>query len=101
MSDEGYDNNLSGVLFPNGYKKRDNQPDWTGTFEIDGEEWRLAAWNKTSRNGKEFLSLALTRPEDVKAFKAEREARLQAEAEAKNAAALDGSKGGLDEDTPF
>jgi len=63
----------SGVLFQNDRKQNQNQPDYTGTIEVDPELVRdlhaqlesgnerpkanLAGWKKVSKNGKPFLSL--------------------------------------------
>ena len=46
----------SGSIFPNDYKERDTQPDWTGSAMINGEEYRLAAWNNEGRN-KDYISI--------------------------------------------
>ena len=54
-----YDNELSGVLFPNDRKAGNpNAPDVTGKCEIEGVEYRVAGWKRTSTNsGKSFYSL--------------------------------------------
>ena len=33
---------LSGVLFKNSYKEKDNQPDYTGECLVDGENYKIA-----------------------------------------------------------
>lgn len=55
-----YDNNLRGVLFVNDKGDNPNRPDMTGSCEIDGVEYKLSAWNKTSAKGSTFMSLALS-----------------------------------------
>lgn len=56
-----YDDTNRGVLFPNDRKQHDKQPDYTGKINIDGKDYRLAGWKKTSRDGsKRFLSLAVS-----------------------------------------
>lgn len=53
-----YDNTNRGSLFKN--DKGDNlaRPDYTGTLNIEGKEYRLAAWIKVSqKTGNKFLSL--------------------------------------------
>ena len=63
-----YDNNLSGALFPNDRREEgSNQPDHTGNLEINGKKWRLAAWNRQSKGGKNYLSLKVTEFEEQKA----------------------------------
>ena len=53
-----YDNTNKGALFPNSYKEDgDNKPDFLGNVNVEGEEWRLAAWSNTSKNGKDYLSI--------------------------------------------
>lgn len=74
-----YDDELTGVLFPN---KTDNPkaPAFTGKATIQGEEYRLAAWKRQSlSSGKPFLSIKFE-------SEAEREARM---AEADPEGALD------------
>ena len=54
---------LSGVLFKNDKKTNDSQPDYTGSFTINGEKKRLAAWIKTSqKTGIKFMSLLASDP---------------------------------------
>jgi len=60
MADQQYDNNLRGVLFHNDKGDNQNRPDMTGNCEIDGTKYRIACWNKTSKNGNQFLSLSLS-----------------------------------------
>lgn len=52
-----------GVLFPNRYKEEgDNKPDYTGKLDVNGEEWRLAAWENTSAKGNNYLSVSVSEP---------------------------------------
>ncbi len=63
MSD--YDNTDKGALFPNQYKEDgDNKPDYLGNVNVGGEDWRVAAWASTSKNGKEYLSLRISEPKE-------------------------------------
>jgi hypothetical protein len=55
-----YDNTNRGVLFENDRKETENQPDYTGSLDVDGEEFRLAAWIRESQQGQEYMSLAIT-----------------------------------------
>lgn len=55
-------NNLSGSLFDNERKERDNQPDMTGSCKINGEEFWVSAWIKEGNKGS-YLSLAFTEKE--------------------------------------
>lgn len=60
-----YDNNLRGVLFRNKKKERDNQPEYTGSAELEGKLYWLSAWVKESKNtGEKFFSIAFTPKEE-------------------------------------
>jgi hypothetical protein len=52
-----YSNELRGVLFKNDRKEKDTHPDYKGSAEIEGVEYWLSAWIKTSTKGK-FMSLS-------------------------------------------
>mgnify|MGYP006441751521 CR=1 FL=1 len=56
----GYDDTNKGVLFREQEKKSERHPDMTGEINVDGVEFRLAGWTKESKNGRKFLSLAVT-----------------------------------------
>lgn len=49
-----------GTLFPNTDKKSDKSPDYSGSVKIEGKEYALAGWKKTSKNGRVFLSIKAT-----------------------------------------
>lgn len=54
-----YDNNMRGVLFKNERKVTDNDPDYTGSAEIDGVDMWLSAWIKERKQGGgKFMSLS-------------------------------------------
>lgn len=59
-----YDNNNKGVLFINDKRESESHPHMKGSATIDGKEYWVSAWSKTSPkvNGK-FLSFAYT-PKD-------------------------------------
>jgi len=48
----------NGVLFTNSYKEG-NQPDMKGNIKINGEILKLSGWKKQTKNGDEFISLAV------------------------------------------
>ena len=60
-----YDNTNRGALFRNNRKEQDSHPDHTGSINIDGKEFYLNAWIKTSQNGNKFFSLSV-KPKDAK-----------------------------------
>jgi uncharacterized protein (DUF736 family) len=63
-----YDNTNSGALFTN-VKKGEKHPDFKGSINVDGKEWDIAAWNRTSKAGKQFLSLKVSVPFVKETFK--------------------------------
>ncbi|AXH72348.1 MAG: putative single-stranded DNA-binding protein [Caudoviricetes sp.] len=63
MSNGNYDNNNSGVLFVNEKRTKDTHPHLRGSATIDGVEYWISCWTKTSQGGKKFQSLAFT-PKD-------------------------------------
>lgn len=64
MSD--YDNNNSGVLFKNEKEEGSKQPDYKGTAEVNGKQLEIAAWIRTSKTGKKFMSLKFQEPRQKK-----------------------------------
>ena len=62
MSD--YDNTNRGAMFPNKYKEDgDKRPDHTGNLNVDGKEFKIAAWQSTSKAGNDYLSVKINEPE--------------------------------------
>ena len=56
-----YDNTNRGVLFPNKYKEEsDSKPHFLGTINVEGIEFRLAGWENTSKNGKDYISVRVS-----------------------------------------
>jgi hypothetical protein len=53
----------SGSLFQNKDKKSDNHPDHSGSIRIDGKDYWLSGWRKTSSNGTPWMSLSV-KPKD-------------------------------------
>ena len=52
--------NVKFNIFKNTNKRADNQPDWIGSFEIDGEPFKISLWSgKTDKNGNPYLSASL------------------------------------------
>jgi len=57
-------NNNSGSIFKNTYKKLDKQPDYTGTAKIDDVEYKIAAWIKVKKDGSKFFSCSFQKADD-------------------------------------
>ena len=67
-----YNNENRGVLFPNKYKEDgDKKPNYTGSVDVQGEQWRLAAWENTSKNGVKYISLVVSEPKEKEAVEEE------------------------------
>ena len=62
-----YDNTNTGALFKNDDKKTDKHPDYRGTLNVDGTEFWLSAWIKTSKRGAKYMALAVTSKDTDKA----------------------------------
>ena len=54
-----YDNTNRGALFKNDDKQSENYPDYKGMINIDGVEYWLSSWIKTSKQGNKFMSLSV------------------------------------------
>jgi hypothetical protein len=55
-----YDNEMSGAIYKNDYKKAPNQPDYRGTIQINGVQYDQALWIKKTKDGKSFFSTSLS-----------------------------------------
>lgn len=55
-----YDNTNSGALFQAKEKRTPKSPDYSGSINANGVDFFVSGWKKTDRNGKPYLSLALT-----------------------------------------
>lgn len=60
-----YDNTNRGVLFKNDKKQEgDKLPNYTGKIDVNGTEFKLAAWIKDGKKGK-FMSLSISTPQEM------------------------------------
>lgn len=55
----------TGSLFKAKDRATDKHPEYTGSFNIDGTEYWLAAWVKESQNGTKYFSLSV-KPKEAK-----------------------------------
>lgn len=65
-----YDNNMRGVLFRADKQESERSPAYKGTAEVDGTEYWLSAWIKTSKDGNKFMSLSFQAKDAKPASKA-------------------------------
>lgn len=64
-AEEEYDNTNTGVLFENDRKVKKTHPDFQGSFtDKDGVEFWVSGWEKESRVGQYYISLAFTEKEE-------------------------------------
>lgn len=56
MAEKQYDNEMRFALFENDKAGNEKRPDRRGTAQINGVEYKLSGWIKTSKDGKRFLS---------------------------------------------
>jgi hypothetical protein len=54
-----YDNTNRGALFRQDEKKSDDDRDYAGTLNVDGTEYWLSGWLKTSKKGTKYMSLSV------------------------------------------
>ena len=56
-----YDNHNRGALFRNDAKDPtdDRDRDYNGTLDVEGTEYWISGWVRTSKNGRKFLSLSV------------------------------------------
>lgn len=62
-----YDNTNSGALFKN-EKEKESQPDYRGQINVNGTEFWLSAWIKSSKAGTKYMSLSV-QPKQAKDIK--------------------------------
>jgi hypothetical protein len=65
-----YDNTNRGVLINERDRKtKDDDRDYAGSINIDGTEYWLSGWVKTSKKGNKFLSLSIKPKDELVASK--------------------------------
>jgi hypothetical protein len=65
-----YDNTNRGALFRNDKREADTDADYNGTVNIEGTEFWLNGWLKTSKAGDKYISLSVRPKEAAKTGKA-------------------------------
>lgn len=57
MTDKPYSNEGKLTLFPNDKGGNDKRPDYRGTFTLNGKDYKVSLWERTSQNGgKRYIS---------------------------------------------
>lgn len=57
MSD--FDNTNRGALFRNDKQGNEKWPDYTGSLNVNGEEFWISAWLRESKKGQKYMSLSV------------------------------------------
>jgi uncharacterized protein (DUF736 family) len=55
-----YDNSNSGALFKNDDKSNERHPDYKGSLNVNGVDFWISSWLKTSKAGAKYMSLSVT-----------------------------------------
>jgi hypothetical protein len=63
-TEKKFDDTNHGALFKNTEKQEPWHADYRGEINVNGEQFRLNAWLKTSKKGTKFLSLSV-KPKDA------------------------------------
>jgi hypothetical protein len=56
---------FSGTLFKNERRTKESQPIMTGGCMIDGVEYRISVWSKTTATGRQMWSLSFQNADDM------------------------------------
>lgn len=54
-----YDRTNTGALFKNDKQGNEKRPDYTGTVNVNGTDFQLSAWIKSSKAGTKYMSLSV------------------------------------------
>lgn len=85
-----FDNTNRGALFKNERKEQESHADYRGSINVDGTDYWVSSWIKTSKNGQKFMSLSVKR-KDGTADRPSQEQKVQEfKDEAKRVFDLDG-----------
>lgn len=82
--------NNSGSMFRNDRKEKDTHPDYKGSALIDGVEYWMDAWIKTSKDGRKFMSFAFKPKAEAQSTPPQRAAQGKAKPQGQQRPPVDG-----------
>lgn len=53
-----YDNTNRGAMFKNNNEGNEKRPDYTGSLNVEGKDYKLSAWIREAKSGSKFMSIA-------------------------------------------
>jgi hypothetical protein len=59
-----YDNTNAGASFKNTYKKKESQPDMTGTLNVEGVDYRMSGWFNESEKAGKYIKWKVAKKEE-------------------------------------
>ena len=66
---EEFDNTNRGAMFKNDKEGNEKRPDYTGSLNVEGTEYKLSAWIREAKSGSKFMSIACDKKEAKPAAK--------------------------------
>lgn len=71
-----FDNTNRGAMFVNDKGDNPNRPDRKGSLNVEGVEYWVSGWIKTSKDGNPFMSLSVERKQNQPAAQAPAQADI-------------------------
>jgi uncharacterized protein (DUF736 family) len=59
-----FDNTNRGMAMVNDKKTEDKHPDWNGSLNVEGTDYWLSIWKKTSKAGKPYMSISIRQKQE-------------------------------------
>lgn len=59
-----YDNTNRGMAMINEKKTEEKHPDWSGSLNVEGVDYWLSIWKKTSKAGKPYMSFSIRKKQE-------------------------------------
>lgn len=59
-----YNNENRGMAMINEKKTEEKHPDWSGSLNVEGVDYWLSIWKKTSKAGKPYMSFSIRKKQE-------------------------------------